>query len=299
MPALIAIDGELEPENRDAYELVYRGSFMQQLTAGWMTGNAVYCRGPNGALRSAAHCAHRYLPHALEAAKASSDGLILAGYSRGGAAAIVLGQLLAGSGITVRCLALFDAIDLDLTVGTGISSNVALTVHGFRNRDSGSRPQWRHCGMISPNRIHRLPLKITHWGASGVTPPVMLPNSRITETVQNGGVRETNVTYQEEIANMKRLWNWMKMHLEGARLVLPPPDQVYSVRQGDSLSLIAGTCLGDVLYWPAIYDANRAIVGANPNYLRIGTVLTIPSIAHLSPAELDQLRERGRNWRAA
>lgn len=302
MTALIAIDGELEPENRAGYEQYYQGSFMQRLVAGWTSsGGATYVRGPNGNLRSAAHAAARALPLALEAArKGGGSGLILAGYSRGGAAAIVLSQRLAGYDIPVRCLALFDAVDLDLTVGTGIGSNVALTVHGHRSPDSGSRPRWPNCGLTSPNRLYHLGVKITHWGASGVPPAFNRPGAKLTETLESGETRETNVTYQEELAGMQRLWSWMKMHIDGGpKLQLPTPDKLYTVRQGDSLSLIAGQNWGDVLLWPVLYDANKDIVGPDPNYLRIGLALAIPPIEGLSEAELGQIRARGRNWRAA
>jgi hypothetical protein len=299
MTALIAIDGELEPENRAGYEQYYRGSFMQQLVAGWSKGTAVYARGPNGSIRSSAHAANRILPQALEIAR-GGHGMILAGYSRGGAAAIVLAQLLGRQGIPVHCLALFDAVDLDWTVGTGISSNVALTVHGHRSPDSYSRPRWPNCGLTSPNRLYRQGVKITHWGASGVPPVFTRPGAKLTEVVESGMIRETNVTYQEELAGMQRLWSWIKMHIDGGpKLQLPVPDELYTVVQGDSLSLIAGRAWKDVLLWPILYDANKDIVGRNPNYLRIGLVLAIPSIDRLTEAELNAMRARGRNWRAA
>lgn len=56
----------------------------------------------------------------------------------------------------------------------------------------------------------------------------------------------------------------------------PPPKPsggTYTVQQGDSLSSIAskyGTS------WQAIYNANKAVIGSNPNLIKPGQVLTIP-----------------------
>ena len=53
----------------------------------------------------------------------------------------------------------------------------------------------------------------------------------------------------------------------------PSPVARYVVRPGDTL-----TAIGARLHvkWPAIYAANRALIGADPNKLRIGAKLVIP-----------------------
>lgn len=52
----------------------------------------------------------------------------------------------------------------------------------------------------------------------------------------------------------------------------------YVVQAGDSLSKIAGRkeTLGNANEWRKIYEANRKVIGANPNMLKIGTKLVIP-----------------------
>jgi hypothetical protein len=72
----------------------------------------------------------------------------------------------------------------------------------------------------------------------------------------------------------------------------------HTVAPGEWLSMIAGRWYkGEVLFWPVIYDANRQVIGPNPNKLRRGQVLKIPSIQGYSPMQLDQIRRRGRDWR--
>ena len=70
--------------------------------------------------------------------------------------------------------------------------------------------------------------------------------------------------------------------------------KTYTVVSGDSLSLIAGRLWGDVLLWPILYDANRAVVGSNPNLIKPGQKLTVPDIGKYSSGQLADARNRGR-----
>jgi LysM repeat protein len=69
--------------------------------------------------------------------------------------------------------------------------------------------------------------------------------------------------------------------------VLVMPGQMtpvrYTVAAGDTLSRIAAE-LAVRGGWPALYAANRRAVGPDPNVIRSGTILTIPSPAAASPA---------------
>jgi LysM repeat protein len=77
-------------------------------------------------------------------------------------------------------------------------------------------------------------------------------------------------------------------------------DSRYEVKTGDSLSRIAQTAYSaksDAAWlWPIIYDANRAVIGSNPNLIRPGQVFIIPDISVFSEASLENSRQRGRNW---
>lgn len=58
--------------------------------------------------------------------------------------------------------------------------------------------------------------------------------------------------------------------------VKQPVYRWYTVVKGDSLSLIAGRYLGNIMKWPVLYSLNRAAVGPNPNLIRPGLRLKIP-----------------------
>jgi nucleoid-associated protein YgaU len=52
--------------------------------------------------------------------------------------------------------------------------------------------------------------------------------------------------------------------------------RTYVVKSGDSLSKIAKELYGDAKRWPEIYEANKALVGDNPNLIHPGQKLVIP-----------------------
>jgi len=53
-------------------------------------------------------------------------------------------------------------------------------------------------------------------------------------------------------------------------------DRTYTVRTGDSLSKIAKALLGDAKKWRLLYEANKDVVGSNPDLIKPGQVLKIP-----------------------
>jgi nucleoid-associated protein YgaU len=65
----------------------------------------------------------------------------------------------------------------------------------------------------------------------------------------------------------------------------PPPSpspspaaggESYTVADGDTLATIAERFYGDPTQWRRIYDANRSVIGENPDNVRVGTTLRIP-----------------------
>ncbi len=52
--------------------------------------------------------------------------------------------------------------------------------------------------------------------------------------------------------------------------------RTHTVVRGDSLWKVAKQYLGNGNHWKVIYEANREVIGANPDLIRPGQVLTIP-----------------------
>lgn len=52
--------------------------------------------------------------------------------------------------------------------------------------------------------------------------------------------------------------------------------QTYEIQPGDSMLTIAEQFYGDATQWRRIYDANRDVIGSNPDTLKPGTTIKIP-----------------------
>lgn len=55
-----------------------------------------------------------------------------------------------------------------------------------------------------------------------------------------------------------------------------PQVKTHVVQKGESLSLIAKQYYGDVHKWKQIYEANKALIGDNPDVIQPGQELVIP-----------------------
>ena len=53
--------------------------------------------------------------------------------------------------------------------------------------------------------------------------------------------------------------------------------ELYTVAKGDSLSKIAKRLLGNANDWRQIYEANRDVIGGNPDLIKPGQKLKIPN----------------------
>lgn len=54
------------------------------------------------------------------------------------------------------------------------------------------------------------------------------------------------------------------------------PGQDYTVEAGDTLASVAQKFYNDPTLWRRIYDANKAVIGDNPDALKIGTQIRVP-----------------------
>lgn len=61
-----------------------------------------------------------------------------------------------------------------------------------------------------------------------------------------------------------------------ARPTSPAGGGTHTVKKGDTLWAIAKAFYGNGSRWPSIYEANRGVIGGNPNLIRPGQVLVIP-----------------------
>lgn len=57
-----------------------------------------------------------------------------------------------------------------------------------------------------------------------------------------------------------------------------PATDKYTVKSGDSLSKIAKAHYGDAMKWKALYEANKGLIGENPDMIQPGQELTLPKL---------------------
>jgi Tfp pilus assembly protein FimV len=77
------------------------------------------------------------------------------------------------------------------------------------------------------------------------------------------------------------------------------PGSTYTVQPGDTLFSIAQQAYGDGNQWQKIYDANKQVIGNDPNLIRPGEVLYIPPITPPQPKTCKVTAANGLNVRAA
>lgn len=70
--------------------------------------------------------------------------------------------------------------------------------------------------------------------------------------------------------------------------------ETYTVRRGQTLTMISDDVLGDPQLWPAIYRANRDQI-KDPKVLHVGQKLEIPAVP-ADPAVRNRIREEAVAW---
>lgn len=60
--------------------------------------------------------------------------------------------------------------------------------------------------------------------------------------------------------------------------------QTYTVQSGDTLFIIAQKVYRDGNFWRQIYEANRALIGNDPNQIQVGMKLVIPGQVQPNPS---------------
>ena len=137
MRQVMAIIDGTGPWRNATYEKAMQHSFCKQISER-MRCNAFYRRGPSFDGFRVRHEAHDAAKWLIAAHRVDPDAQIcLAGYSRGGSAAVYAAELLKDKEIPVYALFLFDAVARDIwTHGRVIPTNVAYASHAVRSNNA-------------------------------------------------------------------------------------------------------------------------------------------------------------------
>lgn len=212
-------------ENNNAYERIYDNSFCHRIWKAW-SGPKEYIRGPWTAGWSTPKRAED-LANWVVSHRSGAKGIILAGHSRGGSAAIRACSLLKEQGVSVDYLFLFDAVNMQTLLDTHfIPANVKYVYHALRAPYSRSRPFWGNCGRLlrsDSTTYHSHYFYATHSGVGGVPWQVYYREIEGVERPDNEFIWEdgepvsTMVPMKQDVCGSREVMIWMLPTLWGAR----------------------------------------------------------------------------------
>lgn len=223
----IGIDGTGTSDDRE-YARNFQNSHVHRLSDQWRGGRSHYARGPTiegfATMRLATWAARTAEETATALQRNTTAPLsdmlrvYIAGYSRGGAAAIKAADLLRGR-LDVHCLLLFDAVDRSvLTQGVDtIPTNVAFCFHAMRDPAALSRVSFSNCGTEADRRRTHFETRqfmATH-GAMGGVPASSTYNGLATETPSPVPLTRVPADQLERASAV--VWSWMQNGLNTAR----------------------------------------------------------------------------------
>ncbi len=244
---LIGFDGTGDADD-GVYRQEMKFSFINQLKRDYSGHAKMYFRGPSTLGVECSQIAERGMIAARVAIKAK-EPVFLAGYSRGGAIAIRIAQLIEKEfpEVEIPVMALFDAVDREVqhlktlvAVGSvswaiggpviasaavrisarswvsewdvsAIPENVGICYHAMRSPLAHSRVWFGNCGLnpVDPERLVRPMFITTHGGMGGVPFPTGL-----------GAIDElalVKLTPKQELQGSWAVqdWMWSKLRLHG------------------------------------------------------------------------------------
>lgn len=307
------IDGTGDFFNR-TYEPTFDNSHVNILHQFWNEGPSHYRRGPWWVGDWTYVEANRIYGKVKSDWDAGNGAAIfLAGYSRGGAAVIEIAKWLKRDKIPVECLILFDPVDRSRVIGEGnygwtdsaIVDTVKNVIYAQRQVNTRSRESFGNCGKKYEDRSKTNLIYnsffCTHGGMGG-TPWSEPKTGFIDEGFPDFG---TQVTVEQDKFGSEKVQRWVFQHLfdvivackdrldkgdtvsanpgfqtptQGGIGINPGGQRIHIVQAGDWLSKIAQKYYGDPMKYPIIHQANRTLIGPDPNVIKPGQPLVIPYI---------------------
>jgi hypothetical protein len=174
--------------NDRKYQLEFQNSFVNRMYREWDTSAKFYRRGPSIDGVATANLAFAAFDHVYKLYRQKTGApkrIILAGYSRGGAAVVKTCDLLQDRGIAVDGLFLFDAVDRAMLITPNfIPKNVRYCFHARRDPRANSRTSFGSYGTKAHREATIYQERFflcTHGGMGGVPWLVADPDGYINE----------------------------------------------------------------------------------------------------------------------
>ncbi len=196
------------------YDRDFANSFVKRI-AGRGDPDRAYFRGPvtfGGGLMDAIAGGLQFVLH--RQAAGVTEPVILTGYSRGAAGAVVVAKRLKERNIDVEALLLFDCVDRHIGIDAEvIPDNVGYVMHVVRDPRSKSRESFGNDGLryrsptVFPNAYSFL---CTHGGMGGTPwqPEVGTPMTALIDEGFPDG--KTTITYNEDARVSAQIWSFVQ-----------------------------------------------------------------------------------------
>jgi pimeloyl-ACP methyl ester carboxylesterase len=226
----IGVDGSGSGDP-DVYRRAMSNSFIQQFIRECPETHKQYFRGPDelSLTIQVTHIAmevETYIQTRVERFRDTT--ILLAGYSRGGATCIAVAQRLLrhpwASELRIECMALFDAVDRDISTETElIPWNVRNVYHAIRDPAVESRWYFGNCGtrIQSPGRLITRRFRATHAGMGGLPwggdHPVRVEPPR--PEIGRDGSRTPLITEEQDRLGSTQVEQWMRNNVRPHRMV--------------------------------------------------------------------------------
>lgn len=218
MPIIVGIDGTgggTAPgaERNRRYDDDFKNSFVKKICK--PADNTKYHRGPvtfGGGLMDAIYSGYNFV---LERRKivGENEPVLLTGYSRGAAGAVVVAQQLKEKNIKVRAIMLFDCVDRHIAIDASIiPRNVEYVCHVIRDPKSESRESFDNDGMKyypPTNFPAAYTFMCTHGGMGGT--PWKVPEGKKPADFIDEGFPDglTKITYKQDEIVSNSVWNFV------------------------------------------------------------------------------------------
>jgi hypothetical protein len=218
MSILVGIDGtgeDISPghDRDDRYDVTFANSFVRRLCDRSAQNNR-YIRGPvalGGGLMNAISEGHNFILARRQAGV--NEPILLTGYSRGAAGAVVLATRLQSHNLEVKAMLLFDCVDRHIGIdATFIPKNVRHVLHVTRAPESGSRASFGNAGrQYDPSTEYSEAIFHCTHGAMGGMPYHVPAGASANDLIVEGfpdGV--TNTTYAQDALGSDRVWYYVQ-----------------------------------------------------------------------------------------
>ncbi|KXJ99552.1 MAG: hypothetical protein UZ17_ACD001002398 [Acidobacteria bacterium OLB17] len=221
MAIIVGIDGTgggtIPGRARDArYDVAFQNSFVRRITRSGGP-NSAYFRGPvtlGGGLMDAIDGAVRFIGERRK--QGVQEPVLLTGYSRGAAGAVVVAKRLSRKNVEVQAMLLFDCVDRHLFIDAEvIPANVKDVLHIRRHPAAKSRESFGNDGTLvnRGTRYQEQFFVCTHGGVGG-TPWIPERGQKGTDLIDEGfpdGM--TAVSFDQDARVSGQVWETVRPYL--------------------------------------------------------------------------------------